>query len=82
MRTVGGSPVVGAARAVLCRGRCGGAAVVAVARAAEALPDVEEHFSALAQLPLRTALVVKMGTRIYAGKFAGVIDRGRGPVIR
>ena len=56
-------------------------AVVAVAREAEAVPDVEEHFSALARLPLDTALVVKMGTKIYAAKFAGVIDRGGEPVI-
>jgi hypothetical protein len=56
-------------------------AVVAVAREAEAVPDVEEHFSALARLPLGTALVVKMGTKIYAAKLAGVIDRGGEPVI-
>ena len=58
------------------------AAVVAVARRAKAVPDAEEHFSALARLPLGTALVVKMGTKIYASKFAGVDDRGQGPVIR
>jgi hypothetical protein len=58
------------------------AAVVTVARSAQAVPDVEDHFSALAQMPLGTALVVKMGTKIYASKFAGVDDRGQGPVIR
>ena len=42
------------------------AAVVAVACAAEAVPDVEKHFSVLARLPLGTALVVKMGAKIYA----------------
>jgi hypothetical protein len=57
------------------------AAVLAVACAAEAVPDVEEHFSALAHLSLGTAVVVKMGARIYAAKFAGVEHRGQGPVI-
>ena len=57
-------------------------AVATVARAAEALPGVEEHFTALTQLPLSTSLVVKMGERIYAGKFAGIVDQGHGPVIR
>ena len=57
------------------------AAVVAVACGAEAVPDVEEHFSALARLPLGTALVVKMGEKIYAAKFAGIMDRGGEPVI-
>lgn len=56
--------------------------MIAVARAAEALPDVEEHFSALTQLAPESPLVVKMGERIYAGKFAGVVDSGRGPAIR
>ena len=56
-------------------------AVIAVAREAEAVPDVEEHFSALARLPLGTALVVKMGEKIYSAKFAGVMDRGGEPVI-
>ena len=58
------------------------AAVVAVAYVAQAVPDVEEHFNVLARLPLDAALVVKMGTRIYAGKFAGVEDCGQGPGIR
>ena len=56
-------------------------AVVAVAREAEAVPDVEKHFSVLAQLPVGTALVVKMGAKIYAATFAGVIERGGEPVI-
>jgi hypothetical protein len=56
-------------------------AVIAVACAAQALPGVEDHFGALTQLPPRTPLVVRMGQRIYAGKFAGVADRGQGPVI-
>ena len=58
------------------------AAVIAVARRAEAVPDIEEHFAVLARLPLGTALVVKMGERIYAGKFAGVVVDGQGPGIR
>jgi hypothetical protein len=58
------------------------AAVVTVACAAEAIPDVEEHFGLLSQLPLGTAIVTKMGTKIYASKFAGVVDLGQGPVIR
>jgi hypothetical protein len=56
-------------------------AVTAVARAAEALPGVEEHFNALTQLPLGTSVVVKMGERIYAAKFAGVVDQGKGSFI-
>lgn len=57
------------------------AAVVAVACEAQAVPGVEEHFSSLARLPLGTALVVKMGEKIYAAKFAGIMDRGGQPVI-
>ncbi len=57
------------------------AAVLAVACAAEAVPNVEEHFGELSRLPLGTSLVVKMGTKIYASKFAGVVDFGQGPVI-
>lgn len=51
-------------------------AAVGTAMSAEAVPDVETHFSALSGLEKGTPLVVKMGERIYAAKFSGVADRG------
>jgi hypothetical protein len=52
------------------------AAVVRVASSAEAVPTVDEHFDLLAQLAPSTAVVVKMGERIYSGTLAGVNEHG------
>ncbi|MEU2612157.1 hypothetical protein ABZ570_11315 [Micromonospora sp. NPDC007271] len=57
-------------------------AVVGVAMTAEAVPDVESHFRALSSLPHGTSLVVKMGERIYAAKFTGVIERSGASFLR
>jgi hypothetical protein len=54
---------------------CATGAVVAVARAAQALPAVDEHFAYLTTLAPRTAVVVKMGQKIYAGSFLGIEER-------
>lgn len=51
-------------------------AAVGAAMSAEAVPDVETHFSALSSLQKGTPLVVKMGERIYAAKFSGIAERG------
>lgn len=51
-------------------------AAVGAAVSAEAIPDVETHFSTLSSLERGTPLVVKMGERIYAAKFSGITERG------
>lgn len=51
-------------------------AAVGAAITAEAVPDVDTHFSALSSLDKGTPLVVKMGERIYAAKFSGIAERG------
>lgn len=50
-------------------------AAVGTATTSEAVPDVDTHFESLASLDKGTALVVKMGEKIYAARFSGVTQR-------
>ncbi len=57
-------------------------AVVGVATTSDAVPEVDTHFESLASLDKGTALVVKMGERIYAARFSGVTERGGSEYIK
>lgn len=58
------------------------AAVIAVACRDGAVPNVDEHFRALAQLSIDTPVVVKIGQKIYSGKFAGIVRNKNEPLVQ
>lgn len=60
---------------------CATGAVVGVATTTAALPDIDVHFASLVSLEAGTPLVVKMGERIYAAAFSGVMERAGRPYI-
>jgi hypothetical protein len=57
-------------------------AAVGAATTSEAVPDADTHFASLASLDKGTALVVKMGERIYAARFSGVTERAGNEYIK
>lgn len=60
---------------------CATGAVVGVATTTAALPDIDVHFASLVSLEAGTPLVVKMGERIYAAAFSGVMERAGRPYV-
>jgi hypothetical protein len=57
-------------------------AVLGVACNADSIPDVDAHFAALSSLTAGSAIVVKMGERIYSASFQGVVHRDGATFLR